>query len=75
LNPIENLWALLKAEMYRQFPDLVGMANTEATLQYLINCAIQTWDSLEESMPNRLLDTMEHRVEAVLQAKGWYTKY
>ena len=75
LNPIENLWALLKAEMYRKFPDLVGMANTEATLRYLIDCAIQTWDSIEESMPNRLLDTMEHRVEAVLQAKGWYTKY
>jgi transposase len=27
LNPIENLWALLKAEMYRLFPGLVGMLN------------------------------------------------
>lgn len=75
LNPIENLWALLKAEMYRKFPNLVGMPNTEATLDYLIQCAIQTWDTLEFSLLNRLMDTMEHRVEAVLRAKGWYTKY
>jgi DDE superfamily endonuclease len=75
LNPIENLWALLKAEMYRQFPDLIGMPNTEATLDYLIQCAIHTWDTLEFSLLNRLMDTMEHRVEAVIDAKGWYTKY
>lgn len=43
LNPIEIIWALLKAEMYRLFPDLAEMANTEATKKYLINCAIQTW--------------------------------
>src|SRR5271170_8103445 len=74
LNPIENLWALLKAEMYRQFPDLVGMDNTEQTLDYLIQCAIQTWELLAEPILNRLIDTMEHRVEAVRRANGWYTK-
>ena len=75
LNPIENLWALLKAEMYWQFPNLIGMPNTEATLDYLIQCAIHTWDTLEFSLLNRLMDTIEHRVEAVIDAKGWYTKY
>jgi transposase len=75
LNPIENLWALLKAEMYRQFPDLVGMENTERTLDYLIQCAIQTWELIAEHILNRLIDTMEHRVQAVLRANGWYTKY
>lgn len=24
---------------------------------------------------NRLIDTMEHRVEAIVKANGWYTKY
>ncbi len=32
LNPIENLWALLKAEMYKQFPELSDMPNTGDTL-------------------------------------------
>ena len=75
LNPIENLWALLKAEMYRLFPELVGMANTDATLHFFINCAIRTWDLLGEQLLNRLIDTMTHRVDAILKAEGWYTKY
>src|SRR5277367_3516824 len=75
LNLIENLWAMLKAEMYRQFPDLVGMDNIEQTLGYLIQCAMQTWELLAEPILNRLIDTIEHRVEAVRRANGWYTKY
>jgi transposase len=75
LNPIENLWALLKAEMYWLFPDLSGMPNTEETLDYLIQCAIHMWDTLDFAILNRLMDIMEHRVAAVIDAKGWYTKY
>jgi len=48
---------------------------TEETLDYLIQCAIHTWDTLDFAILNRLIDTMEHRVAAVLDAKGWYTKY
>ena len=75
LNPIENLWALLKAEMYRRFPDLSGRPNTEETLEYLIQCAIETWDSMDWAILNRLIDTMGDRIDAVLKANGWYTKY
>ena len=75
LNLIENLWALLKAEMYRLYPELVGAPNNAETLDLLIRCAIATWERLEESMLNRLIDTMKHRVDAVLEANGWYTKY
>jgi transposase len=75
LNPIENLWALLKAEMYRLYPELVSAPNNAETLDLLIRCAIATWERLEESMLNRLIDTMKHRVDAVLEANGWYTKY
>jgi len=72
LNLIENLWALLKAEMYQQFPNLVGMENTEQTLDYLIQCAIQTWELIAEPILNRLIDTMDHRVEAVIKANRLY---
>lgn len=75
LNPIENLWALLKAEIYRLYPDLVGAPNTIATLDYLIRCAMNTWDIIGEELLNKLIDTMEHRVKAVIDANGWYTKY
>ncbi len=75
LNPIENIWALLKAEIYRLYPDLLGMRNNVATLERLIQCAIATWDTFEVDIMNKVLDTMPHRVDAVLKANGWYTKY
>ena len=44
LNPIENLWAILKKEIYRRYPGLLGRPNSQETLQYLIQCAKATWD-------------------------------
>ena len=75
LNPIENLWALLKAEIYILYPELVGAPNNAETLDLLIRSAMDTWDRLGEDLLNRLIDTMERRVKAVIEAKGWYTKY
>ena len=75
LNPIENLWALLKAEIYRLYPELVGAPNTAETLDLLIRCSIATWDLLGEDLLNKMVDTMTHRVEAIIAAEGWYTKY
>ncbi|CZT11978.1 uncharacterized protein RAG0_15978 [Rhynchosporium agropyri] len=70
LNPIENLWALLKAEIYILYPELVGAPNTVETLDLLIRCTIDTWERLGDVSLNRLIDTMVHRVEAVIKAEG-----
>jgi len=35
LNPIENLWALLKAKIYEIHPEIRGMPNNEETLEFL----------------------------------------
>jgi transposase len=42
LNPIENLWALLKAENYILYPELVGALYNKAILDLLIRYAINT---------------------------------
>jgi transposase len=39
LNPIENLWALMKAELYRLHPKLEHTPDTEETLDALIQGA------------------------------------
>ena len=75
LNPIKNLWALLKEKMYILHLELVSAPNNAETLDLLIRCAIDTWDRLGEELLNRLIDTMVHRVKAVLDVEGWYTKY
>jgi hypothetical protein len=69
---LQSNYAFLPAKRY---PELLGMQNNAQTLERLIQCAITTWDTFEEDIMNRVLDTMPHRVDAVLKANGWYTKY
>jgi hypothetical protein len=66
---------MLKREIYQRHPELRTMPNNVDTCNYMINCAISTWDAMEQEFLHRYLDTMPHRVQAVLNANGWYTKY
>jgi hypothetical protein len=62
------LAALEIQAILRLYPELLGMQNNAQTLERLIQCAITTWDTFEEDIMNRVLDTMRHRVDAVLKA-------
>ena len=75
LNPIENLWAIMKAEIYRLYPELEFASNSEATLRALVEAAKEAWHAIDQSVLYNLSVTMPRRVEAVIAAKGWYTKY
>jgi transposase len=70
LNPIKNLWALLKAKIYILYPELVGVFNNAEALDLWIRYAMDTWDRLGEDLLNRLINAMECRVRAVINAKG-----
>lgn len=61
--------------MYRLHPELIDAPNTAETLDLLIRCAIDTWERIGEELLNKLIDTMVHRVKAVIDAERWYTKY
>jgi transposase len=75
LNPIENLWALMKAVIYKRYPELEYAPDTEETLIQLIEAAKESWHMIDEQVLKRLSDTMPHRVQAVLLVDGYYTKY
>ncbi|KAJ5898841.1 hypothetical protein N7495_003585 [Penicillium taxi] len=75
LNPIENLWALLKAEILRLRPDLLHLSNNESTRQLLIETAKLAWENISFDILEKLAITMPHRVEQVIRNHGWYTKY
>ncbi len=75
LNPIENLWAILKREIYKYYPELLTAPNTEETKDRLITAAQYIWEHLGDQILQNLADTMPHRVAAVIKAEGWYTKY
>ena len=67
LNPIENLWTLMKQKVAELHP------TSEATLQEAIKKVWTTEISPEYCL--RLADSMPRRIQAVLASKGRYTKY
>jgi len=75
LNPIENLWKLLKEKICARYPNLADMPKNQAAMDRLVRAAVEVWEDFEEDLFVRLVDSVVRRLEAVIAAGGWYTKY
>ena len=75
LNPIKNLWFLLKEAIIKKNLGLSTMPKNNTTLEILYQTAVVCWGEFEEEMVNGLIDSMPRCVEAVIKSRGWYTKY
>ena len=76
MNLIENLWAHLKLELHRQYPDTAILSGSPQYIRQRIAERVHTvWWSIGEEVLDRLIDSMRDRVHALIKARGWYTKY
>ncbi|KAI2666937.1 Transposable element Tcb2 transposase [Labeo rohita] len=66
LNPIENLWGIVKRKMRNKKPK--NADELKATVK-------ETWASIPPQQCHRLITSMPRRIEAVIKAKGAPTKY
>ena len=68
LNPIEHLWNYLKLrlEEYEEAPRGIKELWKRVDIE---------WNKIEPEVCQNLIESMPRRVEAVIQAKGGYTKY
>ena len=75
LNPIEHFWVVLKQQLHKQYPDIADTPSSpDAVRVRLVELLPKVWDSLPEQFDN-LYRSMPDRVAAVIDAKGWYTRY
>ena len=76
LNPIEHVWPILKQDFHRYYPELATMKGGPEPIKPLLSEAlIHCWELLDPSIMENLARTMPNRIQAVLDAKGWYTLY
>ena len=75
LNPIENLWKMLKAEIDRAYPKLKDIGNSNATMDFMIECVREAQETLAPELLNKLAEGMQKRVDAVKASNRWYIKY
>ena len=68
LNPIENLWHILRSNIRKR---KVQPRNKKA----LIEALQEEWEKLDMEVVNRLCLSMPRRLQAVIDAKGGSTKY
>ena len=68
LNPIEHLWRMLKMKIAEYPEPPKGMLE-------LWERAEAEWNKIEKEACQNLIESMPRRVEAVIKAKGGYTKY
>ncbi len=66
LNPIENLWGIVKRKMRYARPN--NAEELKATIR-------ATWALITPEQCHRLIDSMPRRIAAVIQAKGAPTMY
>ena len=76
LNPIEHVWPILNKNLHDHYLDLATMKGAAAKIEAALVPALKHhWEMIEPSVFENLARTMPNRVRAVIEAKGWYTKY
>lgn len=68
LNPIEHLWWHVKKELNKYEKPASGMKELWDRVQ-------DVWDKIDKETCLNLIDSMPRRIQAVIQAKGYWTKY
>jgi hypothetical protein len=68
LNPIEHLWEHLKRRLGEYEEEPKGILELWERIE-------KEWEKIPASVCQNLIESMPRRVEAVLRAKGGYTKY
>ena len=66
LNPIENLWAIVKQAVDKQKP---------SNCERLKDLITQEWNNISPETIENLLISMPKRIETVLKKKGGHSKY
>jgi transposase len=76
LNPIEHIWSLMKAMLHKYYPELYLMKGPKDGIKKAIEEAVTfCWELLDPKVFDNLAESMVHRIEAIIEADGWYTKY
>ena len=66
LNPIENLWSILKQKVDKKQPTATG------DLEAIIS---QEWNSISINPTKKLVSSMPRRIKEVLRKRGQHCKY
>jgi len=75
LNPMEHLWPRLKELIYKLDPELDSITNKETQKDCLCQVLPRAWEQILVETIEACFGSMRSRLQAVIDAGGWHTKY
>ncbi|KAF5694447.1 Nuf2 family [Fusarium denticulatum] len=75
LNPIENLWKVLKARICERYPEIAAYPKSAAAIDRLIAAAEELWSEIEDDVVKNVIKSIPDRLNECYNANGYYTKY
>ena len=76
LNPIENLWHMLKVKFHQHFTELhCTLSKSQGSLEKYGKVLQGVWSELNPTVVSNLIRSMPRRVQLVIEAKGGATRY
>lgn len=75
LNPIENVWALLKRKIAKKYPLLRTSKVNEENKQLLMVAIKDCWDNLKQDTIDTIIKSLPRRLSNVIEYGGGNTKY
>jgi len=68
LNPIENVWFLLKDRLNKRYPRPQGLEEMGQAIR-------EEWEGISEAHLLRFVDSMPERIQAIIAASGGHTRW
>ncbi|KAI1676019.1 Transposase [Pyrenophora tritici-repentis] len=75
LNPIEHLWWALKKKLHDLHPEFDTIGDSAEEWEAFENGLVEAWFAIPDTLIASLILSMPQRIRAVIQAKGYQTKY
>ena len=76
LNPIENLWHMLKVKFHQHFTELrCTLSKSQGSLEKYGEVLREVWSELNPTVLSNLIRSMPGCVQSVIEAKGGATRY
>jgi len=69
LNPIKNLWSILKSRVEKQVNKLVGKKNS-VTVDSFLEIILKEWEEIDHKIYINLVNSMPERLERVIEGNG-----
>lgn len=75
LNPIEHLWPRLKELFYEVLPELDLIQGRQNQVEAMKTALPEAWRRIPARTRTACIASMPRRLQAVIDAEGWQTRY